>query len=108
MSEAHQNPVGSDPCEPSRREEPMLQKNTVQEVLARLARGEKIEPLPASLVWIATPSSGGSGWGSGARARGGRGRVAWWWLLRRSVAQAANQRRESGGVSLMGLKIRVN
>ena len=33
MSEAHHNPVGSDPCEPSRREEPMLQEDTVQEVL---------------------------------------------------------------------------
>jgi hypothetical protein len=39
MSEAHHNPVGSDPCEPSRREEPMLQEDMVQEVLARLARG---------------------------------------------------------------------
>jgi hypothetical protein len=45
MSEAHHNPVGSDPCDPSRREEPMLQEDTVQEVLARLARGEKIKAI---------------------------------------------------------------
>lgn len=45
MSEAHQNPVGSDPCDPSRREEPMLQEETVQEVLARLARGEGIKTI---------------------------------------------------------------
>ena len=49
MSEAHHNPVGSDPCEPSRREEPMLQEDTVQEVLARLARGEKIKAIAREL-----------------------------------------------------------
>ena len=49
MSEAHQNPVGSDPCEPSRREEPMLQGDAVQEVLARLARGEKIKAIAREL-----------------------------------------------------------
>jgi len=41
MSETHRNPVGSDPCEPHRSEEPMLREDTVQEVLARLARGEE-------------------------------------------------------------------
>ena len=49
MSEAHHSPVGSDPCEPSRREEPMLQEDTVQEVLARLARGEKIKAIAREL-----------------------------------------------------------
>jgi hypothetical protein len=42
MSDTHINPVGSQPCAPYRREEPMLQEDTVQEVLARLARGEWI------------------------------------------------------------------
>jgi hypothetical protein len=77
MSEAHHNPVGSDPCEPSRREEPMLQEDTVQEVLARLARGEKIKAIDRELGVERHTVRGGGGRGRGVCARGSRGRVAW-------------------------------
>ncbi len=71
MSETHQNPAGSDPCEPDRREEPMLHEDTVQEVLRDSRGARKSKPLPASSAWIATLSSGGG------HSRGVLGRAAW-------------------------------
>lgn len=55
----------------------MVQEDTVQEVLARLARGEGIKTIARELAWIARPSNTGGGWDSGAHARGGHGRAAW-------------------------------
>lgn len=49
MSETHPNPVGFEPCEPHRSEEPMLREDTVQEVLARLARGESVKAIAREL-----------------------------------------------------------
>ena len=49
MSEAQCYPVGSDPCDHHRSEEPMLQEETVQAVLARLARGERIKTIAREL-----------------------------------------------------------
>jgi transposase len=49
MSETLNNPVRSAPCDPQRREEPMLQEDAVQEVLARLARGERIKTIAREL-----------------------------------------------------------
>ena len=46
MTETRRNPVG---FEPHRSEEPMLREDTVQEVLARLARGESVKAIAHEL-----------------------------------------------------------
>lgn len=49
MSETRSHPVGFEPCDSHRSEEPMLQEETVQEVLARLARGESVKAIAREL-----------------------------------------------------------
>ncbi len=49
MSETTHDPVGSAPCDDHRSEEPMLRADTVQEVLARLARGEGVKAIAREL-----------------------------------------------------------
>jgi len=49
MSETSQSSVGSLPCDHHRSEEPMLREDTVQEILARLARGEGIKTIAREL-----------------------------------------------------------
>jgi len=49
MSETTIHSVGSSPCITHSGEEPMLGKDTVQEVLARLARGEGVKALAREL-----------------------------------------------------------
>jgi hypothetical protein len=48
MSETSQTSVSSTLCDHQRSEEPMLREDMVQEILARIARGEGIKRLPAS------------------------------------------------------------
>jgi hypothetical protein len=49
MSETTIHSVGFNPCHTHSGEEPMLQADTVQEVLARLARGESVKALAREL-----------------------------------------------------------
>lgn len=49
MSETSSHPVGFEPCDSHRSEEPMLHEETVQEVLARLARGESVKAIAREL-----------------------------------------------------------
>jgi transposase len=49
MFETSSHPVGVEPCASHRSEEPMLQEETVQEVLARLARGESVKAIAREL-----------------------------------------------------------
>lgn len=49
MLEKTQSSVGSAPCDHHRSEEPMLREDTVQEILARLARGEGIKTIAREL-----------------------------------------------------------
>jgi len=49
MCETIIHPVGSDPCATHKGEEPMLREDRVREVVARLARGEKIKSLAREL-----------------------------------------------------------
>ncbi len=49
MSHTTTNPVGSAPCDHHRSEEPMLREDTVQEMLARLARGEGVKTIARDL-----------------------------------------------------------
>ena len=49
MSETTIHSVGFNPCHTHSGEEPMLQEDTVQEVLARLARGESVKALAREL-----------------------------------------------------------
>jgi len=49
MTETRRNPVGFEPCAPHRSEEPMLREDMVQEVLARLARGESVKAIAREL-----------------------------------------------------------
>lgn len=49
MSKTTMHPVGFEPCAPHRSEEPMLQEDTVQEILARQARGEGIKGIARQL-----------------------------------------------------------
>jgi len=49
MSETTLYPVGSAPCGQPRGEEPMLREDTVQELLARLARGEGVKTIAREL-----------------------------------------------------------
>ncbi len=49
MAETTIHPVGSAPCEAHRGEEPMLREDTVQEMLARLARGEGVKTIAREL-----------------------------------------------------------
>jgi len=49
MSETSRHAVGFEPCAPHRSEEPMLREDTVQEMLARLARGEGVKTIAREL-----------------------------------------------------------
>lgn len=49
MSDTQQNPVGFAPCDPHRSEELMLREDTVQEILARLRRGESVKAIAREL-----------------------------------------------------------
>ena len=49
MSETTTHSIGSSPCITHSGEEPMLGADTVQEVLARLARGEGVKALAREL-----------------------------------------------------------
>lgn len=49
MAETTIHPVGSAPCDAPRSEEPMLREDTVQEMLARLARGEGVKTIARGL-----------------------------------------------------------
>ncbi|MDH5319305.1 MAG: IS21 family transposase [Nitrospira sp.] len=49
MSETSQTSVSSTPCDHHRSEEPMLREDTVQEILARVARGEGIKTIAREL-----------------------------------------------------------
>ncbi len=49
MSPTTTDPVGSAPCHHHRSEEPMLREDTVQEMLARLARGEGVKTIARDL-----------------------------------------------------------
>lgn len=49
MLETIQSSVGSAPCDHHRNEEPMLREDTVQEILARLARCEGIKTIAREL-----------------------------------------------------------
>jgi len=49
MSETLSSPVGSPPCDHHRSEELMLREDTVQEMLARLARGEGVKTIARDL-----------------------------------------------------------
>ena len=75
MSETTIHSVGSSPYATHSGEEPMLGEDTVHEMLARLARGEGIRAIARELGVDCRRSNAGGGWDSGARARGGRGRV---------------------------------
>ena len=49
MSETISSAVGSPPCDHHRSEELMLREDTVQEILARLARGEGVKTIARDL-----------------------------------------------------------
>ncbi|MGQ0811278.1 MAG: hypothetical protein ACT4OO_08645 [Nitrospiraceae bacterium] len=52
MSETTSAPAGSMPCDHHRSEELMLREDTVQEMLARLARGERVKTIARDLSHI--------------------------------------------------------